>query len=124
MLQELMSESLNVIKIVNVSLVAEKQLSPQSADHGTRLTPTDDGYHSNGGPDESLTPPEDSSDSDSDNNYVLDFSCKKEKRVEKEKKVEQVSLLQWTRNENQTPTVHFVAGSPPGNGNCEREGHT
>lgn len=46
-----------------------------------RLTPTDDGYHSTGGPDESLTPPEDSSDSDSDNNAVLDFSVKKDKRT-------------------------------------------
>lgn len=45
-----------------------------------RLTPTDDGYHSTGGPDEGLTPPEDSSDSDSDNNAVLDFSVKKDKR--------------------------------------------
>lgn len=37
---------------------------------------TDEGYHSNGGQDE-LTPPEDSSeDSDSENNYVLDFSVK------------------------------------------------
>ncbi|KAK4337205.1 hypothetical protein RND71_043304 [Anisodus tanguticus] len=35
----------------------------------------DEGYHSNGGQDE-LTPPEDSSDSDSENNYVLDFSIK------------------------------------------------
>lgn len=44
----------------------------------TQLTPTDgsvrsdEGYHSNGYHDE-FTPPEDSSDSDSDNNYVLDF---------------------------------------------------
>ena len=40
---------------------------------------TDEGYHSNGGQDE-LTPPEDDStsseDSDSENNYVLDFSVK------------------------------------------------
>lgn len=48
---------------------------------GTRLTPTegstrsDEGYHSNGCHDE-LTPPEDSSDSDSENNYVLDFSVR------------------------------------------------
>lgn len=49
---------------------------------GTRLTPntegstrSDEGYHSNGCHDE-LTPPEDSSDSDSENNYVLDFSVK------------------------------------------------
>lgn len=57
-------------------------MSSSSAPSGsgcTRLTPTDDGYHSTGGPDE-LTPPEDSSDSDSDNNFVLDFSVKKDKR--------------------------------------------
>lgn len=38
---------------------------------------TDEGYHSNGGQDE-LTPPDDSTseDSDSENNYVLDFSVK------------------------------------------------
>lgn len=64
----------------------ENQLSPVSSSTAagsgsscTRLTPTDDGYHSTGGPDE-LTPPEDSSDSDSDNNFVLDFSVKKDKR--------------------------------------------
>ena len=44
-----------------------------------QLTPTDgsvrsdEGYHSNGYHDDGFTPPEDSSDSDSDNNYVLDF---------------------------------------------------
>lgn len=37
---------------------------------------SDEGYHSNGYHDEVLTPPEDSSDSDSENNYVLDFSKK------------------------------------------------
>ncbi|XP_074603244.1 uncharacterized protein LOC141856730 [Brevipalpus obovatus] len=35
----------------------------------------DEGYHSNGCQDDASTPPEDS-DSDSDNNYVLDFSVK------------------------------------------------
>ncbi|XP_015124265.1 GATA zinc finger domain-containing protein 7 [Diachasma alloeum] len=45
-----------------------------------QLTPTegsvrsDEGYHSNGYHDEILTPPEESSESDSENNYVLDFS--------------------------------------------------
>ncbi|XP_063218700.1 PR domain zinc finger protein 1 [Bacillus rossius redtenbacheri] len=50
----------------------------------TQLTPTDgsvrsdEGYHSNGYHDDVFTPLEDSSDSDSDNNYVLDFSfCSK-----------------------------------------------
>ena len=44
------------------------------------MTPTDgsvrsdEGYHSNGYHDEILTPPEESSESDSENNYVLDFS--------------------------------------------------
>ncbi|XP_071052678.1 PR domain zinc finger protein 1 isoform X2 [Onthophagus taurus] len=47
-----------------------------------QLTPTDgsvrsdEGYHSNGYHDDAFTPPEDSSDSDSENNYVLDFSQK------------------------------------------------
>lgn len=94
MLQALSEFYSNVLSFTHIiSPHVEQQLSPQNKDHGTRLTPTDDGYHSNGGPDESLTPPEDSSDSDSDNNYVLDFSCKKEKRVEKERnKVEQVTF--------------------------------
>ncbi|KYM78410.1 PR domain zinc finger protein 1 [Atta colombica] len=45
-----------------------------------QMTPTDgsvrsdEGYHSNGYHDEILTPPEESSESDSENNYVLDFS--------------------------------------------------
>lgn len=47
-----------------------------------QMTPTegsvrsDEGYHSNGYHDEILTPPEESSESDSENNYVLDFSNK------------------------------------------------
>lgn len=47
-----------------------------------QLTPTDgsvrsdEGYHSNGYHDDAFTPPEDSSDEDSENNYVLDFSKK------------------------------------------------
>lgn len=44
-----------------------------------QLTPTDgsvrsdEGYHSNGYHDDAFTPPEDFSDSDSENNYVLDL---------------------------------------------------
>lgn len=47
-----------------------------------QLTPTDgsvrsdEGYHSNGYHDDAFTPPEDSSDSESESNYVLDFSKK------------------------------------------------
>ncbi|KAK3926785.1 B lymphocyte-induced maturation protein 1-like protein, partial [Frankliniella fusca] len=44
---------------------------------------SDEGYHSNGYHDEVLTPPEDSSDSDSENNYVLDFSKKHERTHER-----------------------------------------
>jgi len=70
-----------------------QQLSPADYVPSARtLTPStegsnriDEGYHSNGGPEDAFTPPEDSSDSDSDNNYVLDFSVKKEKRSEKER---------------------------------------
>lgn len=70
-----------------------QQLLPDNKDRYTpnsRLTPTegstrsDEGYHSNGGQDDVFTPPEDSSDSDSDNNYVLDFSVKS-KKGDKEK---------------------------------------
>ncbi|EEC18180.1 hypothetical protein IscW_ISCW023811 [Ixodes scapularis] len=56
---------------------ADKDDSYYSRPH--QLTPpegstrSDEGYHSNGGPEDGLTPPEDSSDSDSEN-YVLDFS--------------------------------------------------
>lgn len=65
-----------------------------------RLTPpiegstrSDEGYHSNGCHDE-LTPPEDSSDSDSENNYVLDFSVKSGsgRLQDKEKERFEVSL--------------------------------
>ncbi|XP_072394263.1 PR domain zinc finger protein 1 isoform X2 [Diabrotica undecimpunctata] len=52
-----------------------------------QLTPTegsvrsDEGYHSNEYHDDVFTPPEDSSDSDSENNYVLDFSKKTPKET-------------------------------------------
>ncbi|KAF4513912.1 UNVERIFIED_CONTAM: hypothetical protein B566_EDAN017729 [Ephemera danica] len=66
-------------------------VSPTSKDHyeprSSQLTPTDgsvrsdEGYHSNGYHDDAVfTPPEDSSDSDSENNYVLDFSKKPTER--------------------------------------------
>ncbi|KAI1286654.1 B lymphocyte-induced maturation protein 1 -like protein [Halotydeus destructor] len=71
----------------------------------TRLTPTgdnvnnnnDDGYHSHGGPDDAFTPPEDSSDSDSDTNYVLDFSVKKKDRTEERLKVITTTEVEETK---------------------------
>lgn len=42
---------------------------------------SDEGYHSNEYHDDVFTPPEDSSDSDSENNYVLDFSKKTPKET-------------------------------------------
>ncbi|XP_077538527.1 PR domain zinc finger protein 1 isoform X2 [Haemaphysalis longicornis] len=67
-----------------------EQLQPAAKDDAYfsrphQLTPpegstrSDEGYHSNGGPEDGLTPPEDSSDSDSEN-YVLDFSVKAKRK--------------------------------------------
>lgn len=66
------------------SCVPEGSGSPskEAPHYEHQLTPTDgsvrsdEGYHSNGYHDDAFTPPEDSSDSDSENNYVLDFSKK------------------------------------------------
>ena len=79
-----------------------QQLLPDSKEYineKTRLTPTegstrsDEGYHSNGCHDDHLTPPEDSSDSDSDN-YVLDLRAVKSKRSEKEKeKIKNIEVI-------------------------------
>ncbi|CAG7734063.1 unnamed protein product, partial [Allacma fusca] len=61
--------------------VKESALSPKEYAR-SQLTPpdgsvrSDEGYHSHGYHDDALTPPEESSDSDYDNNYVLDFSTK------------------------------------------------
>lgn len=66
---------------------------------------TDEGYHSNGGQDEvdsELTPPEDSSeDSDSENNYVLDFSVKgtsSKVLVEQKKEEQEVCVFDYIIN--------------------------
>ncbi|XP_022248335.1 PR domain zinc finger protein 2-like, partial [Limulus polyphemus] len=68
----------------------QQQLQPDKEHYyisrAHQLTPTegstrsDEGYQSNGGHDDVFTPPEDTSDSDSDNNYVLDFSVKNKNR--------------------------------------------
>lgn len=76
-------------EIMTPSFLGE-QLQPADKDDAYfsrphQLTPpegstrSDEGYHSNGGPEDGLTPPEDSSDSDSDN-YVLDFSVKAKRK--------------------------------------------
>jgi len=86
----------------------KQQLLPDGKDYyigNTRLTPTegstrsDEGYHSNGCHDDAFTPPEDSSDSDSDN-YVIDFSVKKKGKEEKPKQTEVKPNSQVT-NENE-----------------------
>ena len=58
------------------------QSTKEQTNYEHQLTPndgsvrSDEGYHSNGYHDDVLTPPEDSSDSESENNYVLDCSQK------------------------------------------------
>ncbi|KAL1382285.1 hypothetical protein pipiens_013251 [Culex pipiens pipiens] len=52
----------------------EHQLTPN--DGSVRSVRSDEGYHSNGYHEDGLTPPEDSSDSESEHNYVLDCSKK------------------------------------------------
>uniref|UniRef100_A0A1Q3FRQ0 Putative transcription factor blimp-1/prdi-bf1 n=1 Tax=Culex tarsalis TaxID=7177 RepID=A0A1Q3FRQ0_CULTA len=58
------------------------QTSKDNAHYEHQLTPndgsvrSDEGYHSNGYHEDGLTPPEDSSDSESEHNYVLDCSKK------------------------------------------------
>ncbi|XP_053953125.1 zinc finger protein rotund isoform X2 [Anastrepha ludens] len=52
----------------------EHQLTPN--DGSVRSVRSDEGYHSNEYHEDGLTPPEDSSDSESENNYVLDCSKK------------------------------------------------
>ncbi|XP_049821907.1 PR domain zinc finger protein 1 isoform X2 [Aethina tumida] len=65
-----------------VITVSTTEQPPKDTVYEHQLTPTegsvrsDEGYHSNGYHDDAFTPPEDSSDSDSENNYVLDFSKK------------------------------------------------
>ncbi|CAH0556950.1 unnamed protein product [Brassicogethes aeneus] len=65
-----------------VITVSTTEHPPKDSVYEHQLTPTegsvrsDEGYHSNGYHDDAFTPPEDSSDSDSENNYVLDFSKK------------------------------------------------
>lgn len=79
--------------------------APAPYDHH-QLTPadgsvrSDEGYHSNGYHDDGFTPPEDSSDSDSENNYVLD--CSKKANAPKETTVivqKNIDMADIHRNE-------------------------
>ncbi|XP_030750239.1 PR domain zinc finger protein 1 isoform X2 [Sitophilus oryzae] len=72
----------------------EHQLTPTEG--SVRSEASDQGYHSNGYHDDAFTPPEDSSDSDSENNYVLDFS---KKQNSKEIPVIQSVVQQTPKNE-------------------------
>ncbi|KAL6425248.1 hypothetical protein ACFW04_009472 [Cataglyphis niger] len=62
------SPSVDVMPLKDSSIYERRQMTP--TDGSVR---SDEGYHSNYH-DEILTPPEESSESDSENNYVLDFS--------------------------------------------------
>lgn len=63
------SPTVDVMPLKDSSIYERRQMTP--TDGSVR---SDEGYHSNGYHDEILTPPEESSESDSENNYVLDFS--------------------------------------------------
>ncbi|XP_018563210.1 PR domain zinc finger protein 1 isoform X3 [Anoplophora glabripennis] len=79
MLQRIRQQVQQTSEVITVS-TTEPQSKEAPYEH--QMTPTegsvrsDEGYHSNGYHDDVFTPPEDSSDSDSENNYVLDFSKK------------------------------------------------
>lgn len=81
MLQRIRQQVQQSTEVISVSTTNDScTKEPSTYEH--QLTPTDgsvrsdEGYHSNGYHDDAFTPPEDSSDSDSESNYVLDFSKK------------------------------------------------
>ncbi|XP_017783205.1 PREDICTED: PR domain zinc finger protein 1-like [Nicrophorus vespilloides] len=80
MLQRIRQQVQQSSEVITVSTTDPQAKEGPPYEH--QLTPTDgsvrsdEGYHSNGYHDDAFTPPEDSSDSDSENNYVLDFSTK------------------------------------------------
>ncbi|KZC06141.1 PR domain zinc finger protein 1 [Dufourea novaeangliae] len=63
--------TVDVVSPLKDSTIYERRSQMTPTDGSVR---SDEGYHSNGYHDEILTPPEESSESDSENNYVLDFS--------------------------------------------------
>ncbi|KAF5288937.1 hypothetical protein FQA39_LY03816 [Lamprigera yunnana] len=80
MLQRIRQQVQQSTEVISVTTTDTSPKEAPPYEH--QLTPTDgsvrsdEGYHSNGYHDDAFTPPEDSSDSDSENNYVLDFSKK------------------------------------------------
>lgn len=72
----------NAPRVEEAPKPTKEEGSPKEAGYEHQLTPndgsvrSDEGYHSNGYHDDGMTPPEDSSDSESENNYVLDCSQK------------------------------------------------
>ncbi|XP_013782728.1 PR domain zinc finger protein 1-like, partial [Limulus polyphemus] len=67
-------------------------------------TRSDEGYQSNGGHDDISTQQEDSSDIDNDNNYVLDFSFKSEKR-EREREIPGEEIVQHPKDKSEFKKV-------------------
>ncbi|GAB6024081.1 PR domain containing [Chamberlinius hualienensis] len=76
----------------------QNQTTPTGIDGSVR---SDEGYHSTGCPDEAFTPPEESSDSDSESNFVLDFSVKKK------------DICEEAIDTTTTTTTTAVSASPP-----------
>ncbi|KAI4504654.1 hypothetical protein M0802_000204 [Mischocyttarus mexicanus] len=68
---EISASVVDVVSPLKDSSIYERRSQMTPTDGSVR---SDEGYHSNGYHDEILTPPEESSESDSENNYVLDFS--------------------------------------------------
>ncbi|CAH1168974.1 unnamed protein product [Phyllotreta striolata] len=85
MLRRLRQQAQQASEVITVTTSDAPPAKEPPYEH--QLTPTegsvrsDEGYHSNEYHDDVFTPPEDSSDSDSENNYVLDFSKKTPKET-------------------------------------------
>ncbi|XP_008194425.1 PR domain zinc finger protein 1 isoform X1 [Tribolium castaneum] len=101
-----------------------------------QLTPTDgsvrsdEGYHSNGYHDDAFTPPEDSSDSDSENNYVLDFSACSKKPNSKETAVIKPVSPETQKNEYRKVKIkiskayHYKSKGVESDHEMDKESHT
>ncbi|KAH8270026.1 hypothetical protein KR018_002735 [Drosophila ironensis] len=79
----------------------DHQLTPQ--DGSVRSVRSDEGYHSNEYHEDGLTPPEDSSDSESEHNYVLD--CSKKAIAPKE------TVIAQAQKPNSSPSAVAVMGN-------------
>lgn len=90
--------------------IYETQLTPQ--DGSVR---SDEGYHSNGYHDDGFTPPEDSSDSESEHNYVLDCSKKtiepKETVIPQQQQVEAADKNEYRKVKMKMPLKYEFKNS-------------